>query len=307
MANEKFSPKGVYCAMITPFDENGKVNLNQIEKIIEFLIDKQVDGVFPVSNVGEFLLLSMAEKKSVIKAVIGKGRGRIKVIPGISDVVIDNCLELAEFCKEEGADGVVLCTPYYYPYSQEYIKEFINCIADNSPLPVILYNSPNFTNSIEFENLIEICKHKNITAIKESSGDMKFLVKLIGEFEKQNIDKKIMIGWEELLYTGITLGAHGCIVSSAAIVPELMVKIYKYLSENNMDKALECQKAVVAITNEIKKFGFPQGYKLGVIARGFDFNICKNRSFHNEELVMFKGLESIKNVIDEQLRKTGCI
>lgn len=305
MEKDKFAPEGIFCAMITPFDDNGAVDIEQTRAIVRFLIQKNVDGVFPVSNVGEFLLLSMDERKELIKAVLDEGRGKIRVIPGISDLSIENCLKLAEFSRGCGADGVVVCAPFYYPYSQQYVIEFLKHIADHSPLPVTLYNSPLFANKVDFDLLVELCMHQNVTAIKESSGDVKFLLKLKVALDKNQAQIRVMLGWEELLYTGLSLGCDGCIVSSAGIVPELLVGIRDCFLKGEVDRALQLQKDVVEIAEAVKRFGFPHGYKLGVLSRGFNFNLFKGKSFDTEECRLRNGLSSLKLLIDDKLHQYG--
>lgn len=304
-STERFAPAGVNCAMVTPFDGSGGVDLEQVRKIVRFLIEKKVDGVFPVSNVGEFLLQSMEERKSVIAAVLEEGKGRIRVMPGVSDLSIDNCLELADFSYRHGADAVVVCAPYYYPYPQDYIRRYLETVADRSKLPVVLYNSPAFACRIEFEPLMALCRHPNITAVKESSGDVKFLLKFLNALDAQGSRKSVLLGWEELLLTGLTLGAKGCMVASASIVPELLVGVRDAFQHGDMERAVGLQKEVVRIAGLAGALGFPHGYKLGVRSRGFDFRIFRGDAFQAEEMRLNESLPGFRAQVEESLSRWG--
>ncbi len=306
MNQKKFAPEGIYCAMCTPYNRSGAVDYEAIYQIIDFLVDKGVNGVFPVGNIGEFIALDTDVKKRIIAAVIERGRGKLRIIPGINDFEVDRSIELARFCKEVGADGVVLSAPYYYSYPVKYIHKYITTVADACPLPLILYNSPSFTNNIGFENLIAICKHGNITAIKESSGDLKFLLKLAKRLEDENLPIKILMGWDELVLSGLAYGANGCIIATGGIVPEILIKLYHAYKSNDYRTALHCQKAVATIAEAAMKLGLPHGYKLAVLARGFHFNIYPGTALQDLEEELKSNLPNMQSLIDKQLLDTGC-
>lgn len=296
----KFSPSGAYSAMVTPF-KKGNISEEGLKDIIDFLISHKADGVFPVSNVGEFLLLSQDEKKFIIKTICEYTNKKIKVIPGVSDVSLDNALDLCDYCYNCGADGVVVSAPYYYPYTQDYIKEFLLNVVNYSKLPVIIYNSPNFANEINFEALMELVEHPNVVAIKESSGDVKNLIKIMTTINDRKIDVNVLLGWEELLFTGLTYGATGCITSCGGIVPEILQKIIKCFSKQDYAGAASCEQSIIRIVQEISKYGFPYGYKMGVLARGLEFDICKSQKLDKLGLSLKSSVLGITNVIEKEL------
>lgn len=307
MEDNKFAPAGIYCAMCTPYQPSGAVDTDEIGRMVDFYIETGVNGVFPVGNIGEFISLDPEAKRTIIAAVTRRAGGRLKIIPGINDLDIKRSIELAEFCKEAGADGVVLSPPYYYPYSEEYIHRYIATVADRSPLPLVLYNSPSFVSPIEFENLISLCQHENIIAVKESSGDIKFLLKLLRRLAEENLDIRILMCWDELVLAGLTHGASGCIVASGGIVPEILVKLYHSFAAGDYRTALLCQKAVARITAKAMQLGFPHGYKLAALTRDFHFNIYSGALLQEQEEGLRRHLQPLREMIDEELRHTGCL
>ncbi len=298
----KFILEGVYSAMITPYDTDGNVNTAAAKGIVKFLKEKKANGVFPVSNVGEFLLLNADEKRRLVSAVTEENAGVLKVTPGICDVNTKSALEQARFCKDAGADAVVVCAPYYYPYPPEYVRRYMLEIAEHSVLPVIIYNSPSYTNKIDFEDLITLAAHENVRGIKESSGDVKFLLKLLNRIKNDGIDANVMLGWEELLYTGLTLGATGCAVSCGGIIPEILVKILDSFKKGDHATAVKYQMYVVEITSVIGQIGFPAGYKLAVKARGIDFNVIKDTGLVAYEDELTAKLPMLRDFINERVK-----
>ena len=141
-----FYPEGVYVAMLTPFDGDGAINEEEVRRMVDFAIDRGVDGLFPVSTVGEFIHMTLEEKVRLTETVVDQSRGRVKVTPGVGTTHPDHSIELARKAKKLGCDGVVVAPPYFYPLSQEMIEKYFETIADAVDIPIIIYNIPLFIN-----------------------------------------------------------------------------------------------------------------------------------------------------------------
>ena len=303
LKNNKFSPAGVYSAMMTPFDKCGEVDFAEVQRIVEFLINKKVNGVFPVSNVGEFLRLDNGQKKGIIKTVCEIGKGKIRITPGITDININSMFAMADYCAECGADAVVVSAPYYYKHTDEYIRTYFNAIADHSALPVCLYNSPSFCNPISTDLLLEICAHPNIVAVKESSGDVKFLTNFMRLIKERDIDIHVLVGWEELTYTGLLLGGSGCVVSSGGIIPEILLELVHSYETGDLSRAFECENSVCKITSAISAYGFPQGYKMAMRSRGFNFEIYQGSAFTEINEKLIAECKAMSELIEGEIRR----
>ena len=261
---------GVYAAMLTPFDVNGRVNIKTVSKMVDLFVEKGVDGVFPISNVGEFIQITEEDKHEFIDAVIASAAGRIQVTPGISSPNPRQAIELGKYCMHAGADAVVVSAPYYFKYPPEMVESFLASVAKGLDMPIILYNIPLFANEIGIDPLRRLLKFDNIVAIKESSGSMANLQNILNLVDGMNRDLRVMVGWEEMLLSALMAGAQGCMVASGGILPELMTAIMQYFRANQFEKAAHIQRLVTRATEEMKKVFFPYGYKLGMQARGFD-------------------------------------
>lgn len=265
-----FQPEGVYAAMLTPFDNSGRVNIPTVIGMVDYFIEKGVDGIFPVSNVGEFIQISDEDKRNFVDAVINTAGGRVKVTPGISSPNPRQSIEFGKYCLRAGADAVVVSAPYYFKYPPEMVESFLSTVARGLDIPVILYNIPLFANEISIDSLHRLLKIDNIVALKESSGSLANLQGILNLANDMNRDLKVMVGWEEMLLAALTAGAHGCMVASGGILPELMTAIRDLYQANQFNHAARIQRLVVKATEQMKKVFFPYGYKLGMQARGFD-------------------------------------
>lgn len=286
--------QGAYCAMITPFGADGRLNADMARAMVEYYVEKGLDGVFAVSNVGEFAAMPLEERRELIKICCETAAGRLRVCPGVTDFSYANMLALAEHAQRCGAAAVVLSAPVYYPYSAKYVEAFISSFLDESPLPVIFYHSPKFAQPVSYPFLLELMRHPRVAAVKESSGDAVFLQTLLEDCAARGITTPVMLGFEELALTGLLHGAKGSITSCGGIVPELMRAMLESFHSGDIQKAVEQQKSVCRVTMEIKRYGFPLGYKMAMKARGFNFRIV---------LTGLETLEAEYNAAVPELRK----
>lgn len=243
---------GTYAAMMTPFDENGDVALGVVCEMVEFLIEKGVMGIFPVSNVGEQIQLSGAQKRELIRTVVRQVRGRVPVMPGISAAGTHQSVELGMFCREEGADGVVLSAPFYFSYPQQVVGEALMAVARRVSLPVVLYNIPKFANPIEADTLEKLFQAPNVIGIKDSSGSISYLLDIVSRARDLRPDFSVLVGWEEMLYSAMGVGASGCMTASVGIFPEIMADLYKSTRDRNHRRALDLQYLISVATSQMK-------------------------------------------------------
>lgn len=265
-----FQPGGGYAAMLTPFDAQGRINEQVIAAMVEFYVSQKLDGVFPISNVGEFIQISEDQKRDFIDIVMAAARGRIKVTPGISSPNPQQSIEFGRYCLKAGADAVVVSAPYYFKYPPEIVESFLSTVARGLDLPVILYNIPLYAHEISVDSLRRLLAIDNIVAIKESSGSLATVQNMLNMAADLNRDLRVMVGWEEMLLAALTLGAHGCMTASAGILPELITAVIQQYQTGKLDAAAHNQRLVARATEQMKKVFFPYGYKLGMQARGFD-------------------------------------
>ena len=165
--------KGVYTAIVTPFNEDGSLDLESMEKLIEFQIENKIAGIVPVGTTGESPTLSMEEHIKVVAHTCRTVNKRVQVIAGAGSNNTDEAIELARAAKEAGADATLQVAPYYNKPTQEgFYRHYIK-IADEVVLPHIIYNIPPRTGkNIEVDTMVRLARHPNIAAVKEASGSI---------------------------------------------------------------------------------------------------------------------------------------
>ncbi|MCK5526064.1 MAG: dihydrodipicolinate synthase family protein, partial [Candidatus Latescibacteria bacterium] len=183
-----FRPQGIYPAMMTPFDDRGEIHEPVVRDIVDFVIEKGVDGIFPVSTCGEFVHMDLGQRKRLMELVVDQNRGRVPITPGIGATCPNQSIELAEYAKQLRCDAVVLLAPYFFLNTQDIVEKYVEVVARAVDIPLILYNIPFFTNPILPDTVEKLCSLKNIVAMKDSSGNMINLLNNIDQARKVDSD-----------------------------------------------------------------------------------------------------------------------
>ena len=264
-----FKPEGIYVAMLTPFAADGAVDEAQLRKMVEFLIQAGVHGLFPVSSVGEFIHLTREEKIRMMEIVADQNRGRVRVTPGVGSSHPAESIQLAEKAKALGCDGVVIAPPYYYPLSQQMVEKYYETIIDAVEIPVILYNIPLFTQPLGYDVVERLSRRGTVVAMKDSSGSMVDFMHFMDKVRTAKGELNFLTGREETLWACLMVGGKGCMTATAGILPEIMVGIYDAWREGRHDRARELQFSILPAVRAMFALPFPVGFKLALETRGF--------------------------------------
>jgi len=254
-------PEGVIVAMLTPFDEQGKINEIEVRKFVNFLIDKGVDGLFPVASCGEYTHMDMGERKFLIDIVVDEAGGRVPVIPGSGATCYHKSIEIANYAQQKGCAGVVLHGPYFFQNTKEVVEGHLRKVAENVNIPIFLYNIPFFANEVTPQMAESLCNMPNVVGIKESSGNMVNVMNLLEMTRKVDPDFRVLVGAEEIMLPALMMGGKGCMTATAGIMPEFMVNIFKNFQNQNIQHAYNLQFAVLPLIREMKSVISPKGLR----------------------------------------------
>lgn len=164
---------GAATALVTPFDQNGAIAWEELERLVELQIAGGIDAIVACGTTGEAATMTTEEHTQVIRFIIEKVKGRVPVIAGTGSNDTQFCVELSLEAKELGADGLLLVTPYYNKTSQKGLIESFNYVADSVKMPCILYNVPSRTGcNIQPATYQELSRNPYIVAVKEANGDI---------------------------------------------------------------------------------------------------------------------------------------
>lgn len=239
--------KGCGTAICTPFDEKGEVNYDVFEKFIEFQIENKVDSIIVCGTTGESATMSVDEKKEVIEFVVKKVNKRIPVIAGTGSNNTIEAVNMTKYAESVGADGVLIVTPYYNKTTQKGLIKHYERIAQNTNLPIILYNVPSRTGvNIEPETCVELSKIKNIVGIKEASGNVSQIAKIASLCGNE---LAIYSGNDDQILPVLSIGGIGVISVMSNIKPEYVQNMICEYKKGNIEKAEEMQIKALELIN----------------------------------------------------------
>lgn len=239
--------KGCGTAICTPFDEKGEVNYDVFEKFIEFQIENKVDSIIVCGTTGESATMSVDEKKEVIEFVVKKVNKRIPVIAGTGSNNTIEAVNMTKYAESVGADGVLIVTPYYNKTTQKGLIKHYERIAQNTNLPIILYNVPSRTGvNIEPETCVELSKIKNIVGIKEASGNVSQIAKIASLCGNE---LAIYSGNDDQILPVLSIGGIGVISVMSNIKPKYVHNMICEYKKGNIEKAEEMQIKALELIN----------------------------------------------------------
>ncbi len=297
-----FKPSGIFAAMLTPFKDDYSINEPELRRMVDFQIERGLNGLFPVASIGEAVQMSVEEKIRMTAIVIEQAGGRVPVCPGIAASNPQESLLLARKAEENGASAVVVSPPYYFQPTQESLERFFEVVADGAGLPIILYNIPLFTVPISYDVVKRLSRRENVVAMKDSSGSMVDLMHFMDKIRIVGTEMNFLTGREENLLASLTMGAKGCMTASAGILPEILSGIYKAFQEGEMDYARELQFSILNMIRASFALPLPLGFKVSMEQRGFSMGPTK-LPISGAEKYLYRNIKSRIETIMNGLKK----
>jgi len=230
--------EGVLPAIITPFKRNTAMGLDiqGLERNIEFLLSCGIHGIVPCGSTGESATLSFEEHEKVVQITVDKVKGRIPVIAGTGSNNTAEAVRLTKAVKDIGADGVLVISPYYNKPNRSGLIKHYTKLADLD-IPVVMYNVPGRTGqNLEPDLVAELARHPNIVAIKEASGNIGQISRIIEE--TQDEDFVVISGDDNITLPIMALGGAGVISVAANVDPKRMVALYEAMKHGDYQNAL---------------------------------------------------------------------
>ncbi|MCS7150054.1 MAG: 4-hydroxy-tetrahydrodipicolinate synthase [Caldimicrobium sp.] len=234
--NLRESLKGSIVALVTPF-KNGKIDENSFRNLIRWHLKEGTHGILVSGTTGESSTLSKEEKKRLFEIAMEEAKGKVPLIAGTGTNDTMKTLELTLMAEEMGMDAALLVTPYYNRPTQKGLFDHYKFIAENSKIPLILYNVPGRTGvNLLPETVSSLTKYENIVAIKEACGDLKQISELFLRCPREFV---ILSGDDFTAFPTMTLGGRGVVSVAANIMPKEMAQLMDYCLSNDITKAME--------------------------------------------------------------------
>ncbi|MDR2804623.1 MAG: dihydrodipicolinate synthase family protein [Dysgonamonadaceae bacterium] len=291
--------RGIIPPMITPLLDTNTLDENGVENLVEHLIAGGVNGIFILGTTGEAQHLSLKIKEELIRKTAAQIRRRIPLLVGVTDTSLYESLKIARIAAECGATAVVAAPPYFFALGQPELIDYYEALADQSPLPLYLYNMPSHTKTmIETNTVMTLAQHKNIAGLKDSSANGVYFCQLLHLFGNRP-DFGLYVGPEEMMAAMVLMGAHGGVSGGANLYPEIFVKLYQAAAAKDVNETRELQNRMIAISRELYGIGrfsssYIQGIKTALSIKG----ICSDGLAQPFNRFQEPEREKVKTVIE---------
>jgi 4-hydroxy-tetrahydrodipicolinate synthase len=267
----KHSYKGSNVALITPMFDDGAVDYESLNNLIDFHIDAGTSSIVSVGTTGESATVGVNEHLKIIKHTIEYAARRIPIIAGTGANSTSEAIELTQEAKNLGADACLLVTPYYNKPTQEGLFQHFKLIAESVDIDQILYNVPGRTAvNMSVETTARLSKISNIIGIKDATGDLAVIKKLVKSCPE---DFLLLTGDDATAVDFLLLGGHGGISVTANVTPKEIQKVYMTAITGNADLARKANKELINLHQNLFVESNPIPvkwalYKMGMCSKG---------------------------------------
>jgi 4-hydroxy-tetrahydrodipicolinate synthase len=249
--------RGIITPMLTPLEDPDRLDADALERLIEHLLQGGVSGLFILGSTGEAPGLSYRLRREVIDRACGIVNGRRPVLVGITDTSSVESMGIAEYAARAGVSALVLSPPYYYSLSQGAFLGYLERFVPNLPLPLYLYNMPNYTKlAIAPETVRAASDIPNLFGLKDSSGDRGYF-RAVQQALSGKPEFALLIGVEEVLAEFVGFGAHGGVCGGSNLEPELYVRICDAAARGDRSTVEVLQKRILQISAGVYRVGEP--------------------------------------------------
>lgn len=263
--------KGVLPPMVTPFDENDKVDYDKHARNIEKWNEYDLAGYLVLGSNSETVYLTEEEKLKLVELTVKHRKPGKLVVAGTGMESTSATIDLTNKAADLGADCALIVTPFYYggKMNDEALINFYTEVADNTKIPVMIYNVTKFTHvNISPKAVGVLCKHPNIIGMKDSSGSVSQLIDFKAAIGNEEFN--LMIGTASIWYPALTLGVEGSVMALANCCPGECAEVQKEFEAGNLEKARELYERVFPVNSAVTgKYGIA-GLKYACDLLGFE-------------------------------------
>jgi len=262
---------GVLVALATPLNRDGSVDEPSITRLVEHVLAGGVHGLLPLGSTGEGAALDEAARRRVLSAVVEAGAGRVPVICGVAQASVASVRTEIESAARLGADAVLVAPPFYYPMDQASVLAFYRRIAEDAPVPILVYNIPQFTKVVvEPATIATLAAQGAVKGVKDSSRDFEYFEGVC--IATREVDGfRVFTGSDSMLVASLAAGGSGTICGAANIAPDWVVRVYDDYARGDLAAARAGQDKVYQLVMALRGDVFPSAIKAALHM----LDICK--------------------------------
>ncbi|QEG42759.1 dihydrodipicolinate synthase family protein [Roseimaritima ulvae] len=292
---------GILTPNLTPVDARGHVDEDCLRGYVDWLIERGVDGLYPNGSTGEFIRFTPEERRRIVRVVVDQTRGRVPILAGAAEANARETIDACQAYGEMGVRAVAIVAPYYYRLSPEGVYAYFREIADAVSVDVTLYNIPLFASPIDVETVRRLAFDcPRVVGIKDSSGDLPNMMRMIQSIRPQRDDFTFLTGWDAALVPMLIAGCDGGTNATSGVVPELTHAIYQAVQDGHIEAAMQMQYQLLPLFDAMISSGeFPEGFRQGARARGWEMGSGRQPKTAQQQAAIDQAKSEIERLVQQ--------
>jgi 4-hydroxy-tetrahydrodipicolinate synthase len=272
-ASDSKKLQGIFTPLLVPLDERGQINVRELRRFVSWLIERGVHGLYPNGSTGEFTRFTAEERRFIVQEVADEARGRVPILAGCAEANVKETLAACEAYERMGVRAAAIISPFYYRLGPESVYAYFAEIARQSPVDIALYNNPAFASPVDVRTLQRLTdEFPRVIGIKDSSGDLAFMMRMIAAVRPNRPDFCFLTGWEAVLIPMLMIGCDGGTHASSNAVPEITRRMFDLYRAGDSAGAMKWQFRILELYDAMYlPFEFPEGFRVAAEWRGFRF------------------------------------
>ncbi len=233
--------------MVTPLTNRDALDVAGLERLVEHIVSGGVHGLFILGTTGEAPSLSHRLQRELIDRTLGQVAERVPVFVGVPDPSFEESVRLASYAADAGAAAIVASAPYFFPYEQSELIDYVEQIVSEVSLPIVLYNFPVMTKVwFDVETVERLAAIEQVVGFKDSSGNLDYY-EAVCRATAHRKDWSMLFGPEDMLAESIRLGGHGGVCGGANLFPSLFVELYEAAVAQDTERVDALQTQVLEL------------------------------------------------------------
>jgi 4-hydroxy-tetrahydrodipicolinate synthase len=265
--------QGIFTPLLVPLDGRGQIDEGELRRFVSWLIERGVHGLYPNGSTGEFTRFTAQERRRIVEVVADETGGRVPILAGAAEANVKETLSACEAYAALGVRAVAIVAPFYYKLTPESVYAYFAEIARHSPIDLTLYNIPMFASPIDVPTIGRLAaEFPRVIGIKDSSGDVAFMMRMMAAVRPHRPDFSFLTGWEAVLVPMLMIGCEGGTNASSNAVPEVTRRMYDLTRAGKYEEAIQWQFRILELFDAmLNPFEFPDGFRAAAELRGFRF------------------------------------
>lgn len=294
---------GIFTPNIVPLDDEGHINEPELRRYTDWLIERGVHGLYPNGSTGEFTRFTPEERRRIIAIMADQARGRVPILAGAAEANVRETIAACEYYAGLGVRAVAIVSPFYYKLSPAAVYAYFRDIARHSPVDITLYNIPMFASPIDVPTVQRLAEEfPCVVAIKDSSGDLAHMIRMIKAVRPHRPDFSFLTGWDAVLFPMLLIGCDGGTNATSGVVPEITRKLYDLTLAGRLDEARALQYKLVGLFDAmLYSADFPEGFRAALALRGFRTGVGRQPLSDEQQLQ----IEALRRTLQCLLAEEG--